>query len=146
LSSDEKEGEVLIDSIDLSEYHRKVSSIKTDDPLLMVNERLSDSDGSIMSNNLPKGWCCTLQEPKEADHMSTVSSTVNTLLLLEQKQCQELLLIDYSSSNVTHVYNPLEYAVEPHSNFVSQYGTGPKKVLFLGMNPGPFGMAQTGVR
>jgi single-strand selective monofunctional uracil DNA glycosylase len=29
--------------------------------------------------------------------------------------------------------------------YLRRYGNGPKRVLFLGMNPGPFGMAQTGV-
>jgi single-strand selective monofunctional uracil DNA glycosylase len=43
------------------------------------------------------------------------------------------------------VYNPLEYARAPHELYLSRYGGGPKEVLLLGMNPGPFGMAQTGV-
>src|ERR1043166_2477772 len=46
---------------------------------------------------------------------------------------------------VTHVYNPLRYAWPAHEIYLSRYGKGPKRVLFLGMNPGPFGMAQTGV-
>lgn len=46
---------------------------------------------------------------------------------------------------VTHVYNPLVYARRPHSKYVDRFGRGPKEALFLGMNPGPFGMAQTGV-
>jgi single-strand selective monofunctional uracil DNA glycosylase len=46
---------------------------------------------------------------------------------------------------VTHVYHPLEYAWQPHVKYLESYGTGAKRVLFLGMNPGPFGMAQTGV-
>lgn len=46
---------------------------------------------------------------------------------------------------VSHVYSPLDYAWEPHRDFVRRYCRGPKRVLFLGMNPGPFGMAQTGV-
>ena len=46
---------------------------------------------------------------------------------------------------VTHIYNPLEYARRPHEAFVRKFGAGKKRVLFLGMNPGPFGMAQTGV-
>lgn len=46
---------------------------------------------------------------------------------------------------VTHVYQPLEYAAKPHEAYLQRFGTGPKKVIFLGMNPGPFGMAQTGV-
>ena len=46
---------------------------------------------------------------------------------------------------VTHVYNPLEYAWRAHEQYISQAANGKKKVVFLGMNPGPFGMAQTGV-
>ena len=46
---------------------------------------------------------------------------------------------------VTHVYNPLNYAWAPHRTFVQRYGQGVKQAVFLGMNPGPFGMAQTGV-
>lgn len=46
---------------------------------------------------------------------------------------------------VTHVYNPLEYARLPYDNYLSLYGKSPKEILLLGMNPGPFGMAQTGV-
>ena len=32
-----------------------------------------------------------------------------------------------------------------HEQWLRRFGSGPKRVLFLGMNPGPFGMAQTGV-
>ena len=46
---------------------------------------------------------------------------------------------------VTHVYNPLVYAKETVEKYFDTYGKGTKKVLFLGMNPGPFGMAQTGI-
>jgi len=46
---------------------------------------------------------------------------------------------------VAHVYNPLDYAWAPHEAYLRKYGTGPKRVIFLGMNPGPFGMVQTGV-
>ncbi len=46
---------------------------------------------------------------------------------------------------VTHVYNPLVYARTPHRTYLERYGQGPKEVLLVGMNPGPWGMAQTGV-
>ncbi len=46
---------------------------------------------------------------------------------------------------VTHVYNPLDYARRPHELYLERWGRGPKEAVFLGMNPGPFGMAQTGV-
>lgn len=46
---------------------------------------------------------------------------------------------------VSHVYNPLEYAWAPHEAYLRRYGEGRRRIVFLGMNPGPFGMVQTGV-
>lgn len=46
---------------------------------------------------------------------------------------------------VAYVYNPLVYARAPHELYLARFGGEPKEVLFVGMNPGPFGMAQTGV-
>lgn len=46
---------------------------------------------------------------------------------------------------VAFVYNPLDYAWAAHEMFLRKFGGGRKRVLLLGMNPGPFGMAQTGV-
>lgn len=45
----------------------------------------------------------------------------------------------------THVYNPLRYAWPGHRSYLMQHANSKKKVIFMGMNPGPFGMAQTGV-
>lgn len=46
---------------------------------------------------------------------------------------------------VTHVYNPLRYAQLPHELYLRRFGAYPKEAVFIGMNPGPFGMGQTGV-
>jgi single-strand selective monofunctional uracil DNA glycosylase len=46
---------------------------------------------------------------------------------------------------VSHVYNPLGYAWESHRRYLERFGDGTRQALLLGMNPGPFGMAQTGV-
>jgi len=46
---------------------------------------------------------------------------------------------------VSYVYNPLDYAWEMHRDYLVRYGNPPKQILLLGMNPGPWGMAQTGV-
>jgi len=46
---------------------------------------------------------------------------------------------------VTHVYNPLRYARDGYSQYLSRFGGAPKAIVMVGMNPGPFGMAQTGV-
>jgi len=49
------------------------------------------------------------------------------------------------ASPTAYVYHPLDYAIEPHVAYLERWGGGRKKTLFLGMNPGPWGMAQTGV-
>ena len=46
---------------------------------------------------------------------------------------------------VTHVYNPLEYARKSYDRYLALYASRPKEIILLGMNPGPWGMAQTGV-
>lgn len=46
---------------------------------------------------------------------------------------------------VAQVYNPLDYAWAPHESYIRRFGAARKRVLFLGMNPGPHGMMQTGV-
>src|SRR5690606_5530120 len=46
---------------------------------------------------------------------------------------------------VAYVYDPLTYARAPHEAYLERWGRPPKEVVLLGMNPGPFGMAQTGV-
>lgn len=46
---------------------------------------------------------------------------------------------------VAFVYNPLDYAFAPHELYLRRYGEGRRRVVFVGMNPGPFGMMQTGV-
>jgi len=43
------------------------------------------------------------------------------------------------------VYNPLVYAWDLHRQYLERFGRGKKQVVMLGMNPGPFGMVQTGV-
>jgi single-strand selective monofunctional uracil DNA glycosylase len=46
---------------------------------------------------------------------------------------------------VAYVYNPLVHARRSHEAFLERFGGGQKEVLLVGMNPGPFGMVQTGV-
>lgn len=49
------------------------------------------------------------------------------------------------SEPVSYVYNPLDYAWPPFKDYRRKYGNTSKKIIFMGMNPGPWGMAQTGV-
>ena len=80
-----------------------------------------------------------------ASHSEQPSASISQRLIeLEEQMCRELSLLQFGPP-VTHIYNPLSYAAEPHHCYVHSYGNGKKRVLFFGMNPGPFGMAQTGV-
>lgn len=45
----------------------------------------------------------------------------------------------------THVYNPLEYARAPLELYLKRFARAGVPGLLVGMNPGPYGMAQTGV-
>jgi len=46
---------------------------------------------------------------------------------------------------VSWVYNPLDYAWDVHKQYLRKYGDLGGKTILLGMNPGPWGMGQTGV-
>ncbi|XP_045207179.2 uncharacterized protein LOC123559429 isoform X2 [Mercenaria mercenaria] len=65
-------------------------------------------------------------------------------LQIEQRICQKMLPIKYGYP-VTVVYSPLTYAFQTHRDFVSKFCTSERTILFLGMNPGPYGMSQNGV-
>ena len=49
------------------------------------------------------------------------------------------------ASPVSHVYNPLAYAFDAHKSYIERYYNPHAEVLLVGMNPGPWGMVQTGV-
>ncbi len=67
-----------------------------------------------------------------------------TLIDLSRELADLVELLRFSLP-VSYVYNPLIYARTPHEAYLSRYGSGNKRVIFWGMNPGPWGMAQTGV-
>ncbi len=46
---------------------------------------------------------------------------------------------------VAYVYDPLDYAREPHDDYLRRWARRGVDAVLLGMNPGPWGMAQTGV-
>lgn len=65
---------------------------------------------------------------------------------IECRLSVELKAINFLSSNISAVYNPIEYAADLHCAYLKKFCDTPKTVLFIGMNPGPFGMVQTGVK
>jgi single-strand selective monofunctional uracil DNA glycosylase len=66
------------------------------------------------------------------------------VLAATRRLCSDLASLQFAAP-VTHVYNPLLYARRSHNLYVKRFATREKKAIFLGMNPGPYGMAQTGI-
>lgn len=73
--------------------------------------------------------------------MSILTDKLKELTVLFSKKIDKLSF----SVPVSYVYNPLDYAREGFFKYLDIASKDKKKVIFLGMNPGPFGMAQTGV-
>ncbi len=69
---------------------------------------------------------------------------MNELISFAERLAENLRPLRFSAP-VDRVYHTLDYAWKPHRRYLELYGKGRRRVLFLGMNPGPFGMAQTGV-
>lgn len=67
-----------------------------------------------------------------------------SLIEISRRLSGELSSLSFAEP-VTHVYDPLQYARVPHEQYLERFGRGPKEIVMLGMNPGPWGMAQTGV-
>jgi len=63
---------------------------------------------------------------------------------ITDKLVRELSSMEFAPP-VVRVYNPLVYARKPLTLYEKNFGRGQKEILLIGMNPGPWGMAQTGV-
>jgi len=72
------------------------------------------------------------------------SSPAPALRAAARRLCREVEGLRFGPP-VTHVYNPLVYARRGYAAYVDRTATARRRVVFVGMNPGPFGMAQTGV-
>jgi hypothetical protein len=66
---------------------------------------------------------------------------MNIIYLKRKSKWVLSLQLDFlSNSPVEYIYNPIEYARETHQMYLRLYAdSAPKKIVFLGMNPGPFG-------
>lgn len=71
-------------------------------------------------------------------------STSGELILAGRVLADELRPLRFSDP-VTHTYLTLDYAAAGYEAYLEKFGATRKRVLMLGMNPGPYGMAQTGV-
>ncbi len=69
---------------------------------------------------------------------------MNEIIASTKRLTKALKHLEFNAP-VSRVYLPLDYAWKPHLRYLERFAGGKKRVVFLGMNPGPYGMAQTGV-
>ncbi|HVO05883.1 MAG TPA: uracil-DNA glycosylase family protein [Burkholderiaceae bacterium] len=74
-----------------------------------------------------------------------MSSSIAHSLLAAARELTHALATLRFGPPIAHVYDPLQYAWANYQAYVTRYGATRKRVVLLGMNPGPFGMMQTGV-
>lgn len=76
--------------------------------------------------------------------MSPLSATSKKLIAAARELSAQVDVLKFKPP-VEYVYNPLDYAWAAHEEYLRRFGSSRKRVVFLGMNPGPFGMAQIGI-
>lgn len=87
---------------------------------------------------------CESEQQSLKQALEVTTTPASKFLQVELELNLHLRRLSFSKP-VQYMYNPLEYAWDTHRCFVDKYCQGGQSILFLGMNPGPFGMAQTGV-
>lgn len=77
--------------------------------------------------------------------MTATSSSVRGQLVKAARELSDAVNQLSFDEPVTHVYNPLDYAWDAHQAYLNLANDSGVRIVLLGMNPGPWGMAQTGV-
>ncbi|MEZ4286741.1 MAG: hypothetical protein R3A47_01045 [Polyangiales bacterium] len=73
-----------------------------------------------------------------------LTKTAKSLIAVDEQLSAKVDTLSFGPP-VEYVYNPLRYAKDVWKQYIELYARGTRRIVFLGMNPGPFGMAQTGV-
>ncbi|CAH1175592.1 unnamed protein product [Phaedon cochleariae] len=116
------------------------------DIALKENTRTEEDQSNLLDLSLEN--CCPSDVSKYFPNIiQTVPSfgIADHIIQLQQQLNNNLRTLEFRTPPIQYVYNPLEYASDPNERFTRKYCTTRKKLLFVGMNPGPFGMCQTGV-
>ena len=87
----------------------------------------------------------TTLPPMNSSSRNPASSSATAALLGAAKALSDTVSALEFSAPVAHVYNPLDYAWAPHRAYIERFASPGVRAIFVGMNPGPFGMMQTGV-
>lgn len=113
----------------------KNKKFKTDE---IHNDELDSSVDNPASTNISKYF-------SHVQRTQIPMRVEDKILRLQIKLREDLSALNLIKPPITYVYNPLEYAFAPNEMYIKKYCTATKKILFMGINPGAFGMCQTGV-
>lgn len=108
--------------------------------------RLEDTDQPVETKKLKtynKGTVSKYFLPKA--ELTPPVMSVNEQLIGIIKRLNTIVKDLVFSKPIKYCYNPAEYALKPYQTYINKFCTNQKDVIFIGMNPGPFGMCQTGV-
>lgn len=118
----------------------------------MLKKKLNKADAAIeeASQNKKSKTADNICESKyfatKVEKVSEMPAVfINEQLIRIAKRLNVVLKDFKFPKPVDYCYNPVEYASKPHETYINRYCTDPKDIIFIGMNPGPFGMCQTGV-
>ncbi|KAL1451943.1 hypothetical protein WDU94_006272 [Cyamophila willieti] len=110
--------------------------------LLLCQSKSIFMSGSRLSAGMKRKSTTSVDD----DRKSCENDIAEGVLTIEKQLIHELTNNNLSyDASIEYIYNPLDYAFELHSKYVYKYCTSKKKILFLGMNPGPWGMVQCGI-
>ncbi len=76
--------------------------------------------------------------------MNTVEQLLENADELREAANEIIPKLIKDSSKIEYAYNPLDYAWNPHSEYIRRHGGMGAKILLVGMNPG-HGMGNTGI-
>uniref|UniRef100_A0A0C9RNR1 Smug1_2 protein n=1 Tax=Fopius arisanus TaxID=64838 RepID=A0A0C9RNR1_9HYME len=117
--------------------------VKEDLPLDLSMRSISTGTESEKSQESPSNCPSTL--PNHSENTQNFPPDVPLRLLSLEFSLTKTLQKILFPAPVEYLYSPIEYAFSVHSNYLQKFCKHEKKILFLGMNPGPWGMSQTGV-
>lgn len=89
-------------------------------------------------------WYVPMAPPRAHRGKPALPSATKELRNITQRLSKAVDDLHFAAPT-THVYNPLVYARRPVEAYLERFARKGPKALLLGMNPGPYGMAQTGV-
>lgn len=80
----------------------------------------------------------------EIRKMEKSNPVASKILEIETNFTNDLMQLSFGKQ-ITHIYNPVDYAYKPHFEYYRKFCKNTVEVLLIGENPGPFGGAQNGV-